>query len=55
MYRRARWLWYALAVGCGITRVLARAHFVTVVVLAAIVAWFVVDLLSRAEVLRVEI
>ncbi len=55
MYPRARWLWYALAVGCGITRVLARAHFVSDVVLAAIVAWIVVDLLSRAEVLRVEI
>ncbi|HEY2374699.1 MAG TPA: phosphatase PAP2 family protein [Gemmatimonadaceae bacterium] len=37
LYPRARWLWFAVAAGCAITRVLARAHFLSDVVLAGIV------------------
>lgn len=41
MYPRARWLWFALAAGCALTRVLARAHFLSDVTLSAIVGWAV--------------
>jgi membrane-associated phospholipid phosphatase len=41
MYPRARWLWFGLAAGCALTRVLARAHFLSDVTLSAIVGWIV--------------
>jgi membrane-associated phospholipid phosphatase len=41
LYPRARWLWFALAAGCAVTRVLAHAHFLSDVVLAAIAGWLV--------------
>jgi membrane-associated phospholipid phosphatase len=45
LYPRARWLWYALAAGCALTRVLVRAHFVSDVVLSAIIGWGVAAIL----------
>lgn len=36
LYPRARWLWYALAAGCAATRVLALGHFLSDVVVAAV-------------------
>lgn len=36
LYPRARWLWFAVAAGCALTRVLAHAHFLSDVVLAGI-------------------
>jgi membrane-associated phospholipid phosphatase len=36
LFPRARWVWFALAVGCALTRVLARAHFLSDVVGGAI-------------------
>ncbi len=39
LFPRARWVWLGLAVGCGLTRVLAHAHFVSDVVVAALAAW----------------
>jgi membrane-associated phospholipid phosphatase len=41
LYPRARWVGYTLAAGCAITRVLARAHFVSDVVLGAGLGWLV--------------
>jgi membrane-associated phospholipid phosphatase len=41
LYPRASWLWFALATGCALTRVLTRAHFLSDVALAAIVGWLV--------------
>lgn len=41
LFPRARWVWYALAWGCGITRILDRAHFVSDVTFAAILGWAV--------------
>ena len=38
LYPRARWIWFGLAAGCALTRVLARAHFLTDVVAGAIAA-----------------
>lgn len=47
LYPRARWVGYTLAVGCGATRVLARAHFVSDVVLGAGLGWLVAWGVSR--------
>ncbi|MFT4974843.1 MAG: membrane-associated phospholipid phosphatase [Myxococcota bacterium] len=45
---RGGWVVLALAVGCGLTRVIDRAHFISDVVMAACVAWVVcVGLWSR--------
>jgi membrane-associated phospholipid phosphatase len=41
LYPRARWVWYSLAAGCGVTRVLAHAHFVSDVTLGALFGWCV--------------
>jgi membrane-associated phospholipid phosphatase len=38
LFPRARWVWFALATGCAVTRVLARAHFLSDTVAAALVA-----------------
>lgn len=38
LFPRARWVWFGLAAGCALTRVLARAHFVSDVVVAAVAA-----------------
>jgi membrane-associated phospholipid phosphatase len=39
LFPRARFIWYGLAVGCGLTRVLTQAHFVSDVAVAGLVAW----------------
>jgi membrane-associated phospholipid phosphatase len=38
LFPRARWVWFALACGCALTRVLARAHYLSDVTVGAIVA-----------------
>lgn len=47
IFPRARWVGIALAIGCGATRILARAHFVSDVVFAAGLGWLVSWLLWR--------
>jgi membrane-associated phospholipid phosphatase len=47
LYPRARWVGYTLAAGCGITRVLAHAHFLSDVVMAAGLGWVVAFALAR--------
>jgi len=47
LYPRARWVGYVLAAGCGVSRVMARAHFVSDVVLAAGCGWIVAFLLAK--------
>ncbi len=42
LFPRARWVFYALAAGCGMSRVMATAHFLSDTVVAACVAWGVV-------------
>jgi len=37
LFPRAAPIWYALAIGCGVTRVLAGAHFVSDVVVGAVI------------------
>jgi len=45
LFPRARWVLYGLAAGCGVTRVMASAHFLSDTVVAACVGWAVVELL----------
>ena len=40
LYSRTAWVWYALAAGCALTRVMDRAHHLSDVVFAAGVGWF---------------
>jgi membrane-associated phospholipid phosphatase len=47
LFPRAAPVWYLLAIGCGLTRVMAHAHFVSDVAAAALVAWLVAALLWR--------
>jgi membrane-associated phospholipid phosphatase len=42
LFPRARWVFYGLAAGCGLTRVMATAHFLSDTVVAACVGWAVV-------------
>jgi membrane-associated phospholipid phosphatase len=56
LFPRARWVWYALAAGCGITRMLARAHFLSDVMLGALFGWCVgwgVWFLMREKAVRI--
>ncbi|MBX3131987.1 MAG: phosphatase PAP2 family protein [Gemmatimonadaceae bacterium] len=41
LFPRARWVVIVLALGCGVTRIVARAHFVSDVVFAAGLGWLV--------------
>lgn len=41
VFPRAKWVGIALAVGCGVTRIAARAHFVSDVAFAAGLGWLV--------------
>ena len=41
LFPRARWVFYALAWGCGLTRVLSRAHYVSDVTFGALLGWAV--------------
>jgi membrane-associated phospholipid phosphatase len=47
LFPRARWVGYTLATGCAVTRVMARAHFLSDVVLAAGLGWLVAFALTR--------
>ncbi len=52
LFPRARVVFWALAWGCGLSRVAAGAHFVSDVVTAAVVAWLVIDWIWRLHVRR---
>jgi membrane-associated phospholipid phosphatase len=47
LFPRVRVVWYALALGCALTRVAAGAHFLSDVAVAFLAAWAVVALLWR--------
>lgn len=47
LFPRARWVFWGLAWGCGLSRVADGAHFVSDVVTAAVAAWLVVDQIWR--------
>ena len=47
LFPRAWWLWYLLAAGCALTRVMAVAHFLSDTIVAALLGYAVGDLLSR--------
>lgn len=45
LYPRARLVWLVLAIGCALTRVLAQAHFLSDVVVAAVAGYWIVALI----------
>ena len=47
LFPRGGWVAVALAAGCGLTRVVDRAHFLSDTVAAAALAWLVEALLAR--------
>ncbi len=47
LFPRTRWVGYVLAAGCALTRVLAGAHFVSDVTLAAAIGWATAAVLNR--------
>jgi membrane-associated phospholipid phosphatase len=47
VWPRARGLWYGLAIGCALARVLSRAHFLSDVTAAAILGSVIADALWR--------
>jgi membrane-associated phospholipid phosphatase len=47
LFPEARGLWYGIALACALTRVAARAHFMSDVVLAALVVYVVMLILWR--------
>jgi membrane-associated phospholipid phosphatase len=50
LFPRGRELWYTLALACALTRVVAGAHFLSDVVLAAIVGYLVSAILWRSAI-----
>jgi membrane-associated phospholipid phosphatase len=44
---QGRWVWLALAIGCGVTRILQHAHYASDVYVSALVAWLVVRKLTK--------
>lgn len=47
LFPKARWVWLSLAIGCGLTRILSQAHFLSDVVVAAIAAFATTSWLWR--------
>lgn len=45
LFPRTRWVWFPLAAGCALTRIMSLGHFLSDTVLAAVLAWVVVSLL----------
>jgi membrane-associated phospholipid phosphatase len=41
LFPRAKWVWFLLAAGCGATRILSRAHFLSDVMLGSLMGWCV--------------
>ncbi len=54
MFPRAKWVWYAAAAGCAVSRLLAHAHFVSDVVAAACIGIGVAAMLQRTLLPRVD-
>ncbi len=42
-----RWVWYSLAVGCALTRILAGAHFLSDTVAGAAIGWLCAEFVWR--------
>jgi membrane-associated phospholipid phosphatase len=47
LFPRVAWMWYLIAIGCGLTRVMAGAHYLSDVTVAAVAAWIVGALITR--------
>lgn len=49
LFPESRGLWWALAVGCGLTRVMSGAHFVSNVVAGGLIGALTATMLARSE------
>ncbi|MGV3711204.1 MAG: phosphatase PAP2 family protein [Gemmatimonas sp.] len=47
LFPRVAWMWYLLALGCGLTRVMAGAHYLSDVSVGAVSAWIAGALIVR--------
>ena len=47
LYPRARWVFWLAAAGCALSRVAARAHFLSDVTVSAVVSWLIAAWLWR--------
>ncbi|HEX6308239.1 MAG TPA: phosphatase PAP2 family protein [Longimicrobiales bacterium] len=47
LFPRARFVWWGLAWGCGLSRIAAGAHFLSDIVVAAVIGWLVGALVWR--------
>jgi membrane-associated phospholipid phosphatase len=47
LFPRAAPVWYLLALGCGLTRVAAQAHFFSDIIVAGLSAWLIVAWIWR--------
>jgi membrane-associated phospholipid phosphatase len=41
LFPKAKWVWFVLAAGCGATRILSRAHYLSDVTFGALMGWCV--------------
>ena len=53
LFPRAAPIWYLLAIGCGLTRVMLQAHFVSDIAVAGLVAWALTAWLWRRHERRI--
>jgi len=54
LFPRATPIWYLLAIGCGLSRVMVQAHFISDVVVAGLVAWLIAAWLWKRHIRRLE-
>lgn len=47
LFPRVWWMWYLIAIGCGVTRIMARAHYLSDVTVAAVAGYIIADALCR--------
>lgn len=47
LFPRVWWMWYLIAIGCGLTRVMAGAHYASDVAVAGVAAYMLGDALTR--------
>ncbi len=46
LFPRTRWVWFTLAAGCALTRVMALGHFLSDAAAAVLLAWMVASVLQ---------
>lgn len=47
LFPRVWWMWYLVAIGCGLTRVMASAHYASDIAVGGVAAYILADVLTR--------